>query len=278
MLPLRLRGLAASVSFGFLAALAAAADSGLPRPAPELLANRWSARWITHPAAPKSDYGVWLFRRTLELPAKPERFVVHVTADARYRLWVNGEPVLRGPQASDPQEWRYESADLAPWLRAGTNVIAAQVTGYGDLAPYASMGQRTAFLLQGDTAAERVADTGPAWKVRRDDAYAPFAADRARLNTFIVVGPGDQVDAAKHPWGWQEPGFDEAGWAAPRLLGPGQPQGWGTDGDYWLKPRSIPLLEEVPERLARVVPATGVTMATSSPARRLSRLDLPTLG
>ncbi len=265
MLPLRLRGLLALVLPCVLAL--AASDSGLPVLAPELLTKRWTARWITHPATPKSDYGVWLFRRTLELPAKPARFVVHVTADARYQLWVNGQPVCRGPQASDPQEWRYESVDLAPWLRAGANVIAAQVRGYGDAAPFASMGWRTGFLLQGDTASERGADTGPAWKVARADGYAPFSADRAALHTFVVVGPGDRLDAAKHPWGWQEAGFDESGWMAARTFDFGKPQGWGTDLEYWLKPRSIPLLEETPERLARVVRARGVTLPADFPAK-----------
>ncbi|AOS43160.1 Bacterial alpha-L-rhamnosidase [Lacunisphaera limnophila] len=264
MLPRCLRRLGAIVLLGVVSlpgsASARGTASGLPVPAPELLAQRWSARWITHPAAPKAEYGVYLFRRELTLAAKPARFVVHVTGDARYRLWVNGRPVGYGPQASDPAEWRYESYDLAPWLTAGTNVLAVRLVGYGDLAPYASMGLRTAFLLQGDTAAERAADTGPDWKVTRAEAYAPFRADRDDLHTFVVVGPGDRFEAARHPWGWEQAGFEASAWSAPRLLGPGLPHGWGTDVDYWLKPRSIPLLEETPERLARVVRATGVTV------------------
>ena len=232
--------------------------SGLPATSEPLRLSRWPAHWITHPAAPKADYGVYLFRKVLDLPAKPARFVVHVTGDARYRLWVNGRSVGYGPQRCDTAAWRYESLDLAPFLEPGANILAAQVIGYGDLAPYASMGQRTAFLLQGDTAAERTVDTGAGWKVFRDSGYQPFQADRERLHTFVVVGPGDRLDAAQHPWGWQQPGFDDAAWVAPRVLGQGQPRGWGTDVDYWLTPRSIPLMEETPERLARVVRATGV--------------------
>lgn len=247
-----------------------AADSGLPVPVPELLTKRWSARWITHPAAPKSDYGVYLFRRVLALPEKPSRFVVHVTGDARYQLWVNGQQVCRGPQASDSAEWRYESMDLAPWLVAGSNVITAQLRGYGDFAPYASMGLRTGFLLQGDTAAERIADTGPGWKVVRAEAYTPFQADRQELHTFVVVGPGDRLDAARYPWGWQRPDFDDAEWVVPRVLGHGLPHGWGTDLDYWLKPRSIPLQEETPERLARVVRASGVVVPEGFPGKAVA--------
>ena len=49
------------------------------------------------------------------------------------------------------------------------------------------------------------------------------------------------------------PGFDDSGWRTPRVLGNGLPQGWGTDVNYWLAPRSIPLMEETQERLGRVL-------------------------
>ena len=238
----------------------------MPGTAPGLLLGRWPAHWITHPDAPKSDYGVYLFRRVIELPAKPDHFVVHVTGDARYRLWVNGRSLGYGPQRCDPSVWRYESFDLAPFLRPGANVIAAQVIGYGDLAPYASMGQRTAFILQGDTAAEASVDTGAGWKVLHDVAYRPFEADRTQLHTFLVVGPGDRLDAGQHPWGWEQPGFDDHAWAAVRVLGQGLPQGWGTDMNYWLSPRSIPLMEETPEQIARIVRSSGVAAPSAMPA------------
>jgi hypothetical protein len=154
--------------------------------------------------------------------------------------------------------WRYESIDLAPWLDAGENVLAAQVIGYGDIAPLASMGQRTSLLVQGDTVAEQAADTGPDWKVFHAAAYRPFQADREKLHEYFAVGPGERLDGTRYPWGWREAGFDDHDWAKVRVLGRGQPQGWGTDRDYWLAPRSIPLMEETPERLARVVRADGV--------------------
>jgi hypothetical protein len=232
--------------------------SGLPVPSPKLISGQWPAHWITHPAAPKSEYGVYLFRKQLELANRPEHFVVHVTADARYRLFVNGHSVCFGPQRSDAMAWRYESVDLAPWLQAGTNVIAAQVWSYGDSGPYAVLRIRTGFLLQGDTDAERAADTGGAWKVFHDEAYSPILADRPKLKTYIVVGPGDRVEGSTHPWGWEASGFDDQAWVAPRVLGRGIPQGWGTDIGWALTPRTIPLMEETPLRLTRVRRASGV--------------------
>lgn len=251
--------------FLLLAGLASAApglnpDSGLPVAAERLRTERWPARWITHPAAPRSDQGVYLFRKSFELPQPPARFVVHVTGDARYRLWVNGEPVCSGPQWSDTLVWRYESVDLAPWLRAGANVIAARVVGYGNPGPLASMSLRTGLLVQGDTAAESVADTNDSWKVVRD-SHGVYDDQRARLRTYLVVSPGDSFDGNAHPWGWEQPGFDATAWSAPRLLDQGTPYGLGTDIGGWLKPRSIPLLEEKPVRFARVRRAEGVGVA-----------------
>ena len=42
-----------------------------------------------------------------------------MSADNRYRLYVNGEQVASGPQRSDVMHWRYETIDLAPRLRSG---------------------------------------------------------------------------------------------------------------------------------------------------------------
>src|SRR5215510_3653869 len=71
------------------------------------------ANWIA-PAGVRGDSSiVFHARRTIDLPAKPDRFVVHVSADNRYRLYINGEEVASGPQRSDVMHWRYETVDLA---------------------------------------------------------------------------------------------------------------------------------------------------------------------
>ena len=86
----------------------------------DLLRRTWSARWIAVPDAPPDAYGVYHFRRTFDLPAKPQRFVVHVSGDNRYQLFVNGRRVAWGPARGDLFHWRYETVDLAPYLRSGT--------------------------------------------------------------------------------------------------------------------------------------------------------------
>lgn len=213
----------------------------------------WPARWILHPTAPARQYGIYHFRKIIELPQKPTRFVVHVSADNRYRLFVNGRAVAMGPARSDAQNWNYETLDLAPFLQAGRNVLAAQVWNMGEGIPFAQMTYQTGFLLQGDGATEKVANTDGSWKVYQNSAYSPVKNDMAKLQTYIVAGDGDRVDGAQYPWGWETPGYDDKAWLAAKLFAyPTKPRGLGSDGNWGLVPRQIPMMQEYPTRLAAV--------------------------
>jgi hypothetical protein len=129
-------------------------SNSIPRINPELLTKVWSARWIAVPSTSPFDYGVYHFRRTFELPAKPSSFVIHVTGDNRYQLFVNGERIVWGPARGDLNHWRFETVEIGPHLKPGKNVLAAVVWNFGQYAPEAQVTDRTGFLLQGDTQAE----------------------------------------------------------------------------------------------------------------------------
>jgi hypothetical protein len=47
-----------------------------------------------------TSYGVFYFRKNIDLAAKPAMFIVHVSADNRYKLYVNGTLVSLGPLAA----------------------------------------------------------------------------------------------------------------------------------------------------------------------------------
>jgi hypothetical protein len=72
-----------------------------------------------------------LSRKIFGLVNKPEQFITSVSADNHYNLFVNGKRVGFGPQLSDIRHWRYETIDLAPYLQAGDNVLAAEVFNWG---------------------------------------------------------------------------------------------------------------------------------------------------
>jgi len=245
-----------------LTGLLRAAD-GIPIvPAEGPRAEVWAASWISHPTASLTDYGVYHFRRRFSLAAKPTTFVIHVSGDNRYRLFVNGTSVCAGPARGDLLHWRYETVDIAPRLRAGDNVLAAEVCNFGELRPVALISLKTAFIVQGHSAAEQIVNTGENWKVIRDEAIAPRPIDRARLQTYIVVAPGDDVDGARYPWGWREVVFDDRRWLQPRMLGRGTPHGVGTEVNWWLVPRPIPLQDETEQRIPTLRRSEGVAATT----------------
>lgn len=249
------------VALAVLLVLRAAAANSLE------VADAWTARWISVPDAPPFDYGVYHFRRTFDLAESPRRFLVHVTADNRYQLFCNGVRVAEGPARGDLHHWRYETVDLAPHLKAGRNVLAAVVWNFGVHAPQAQVTYRTGFLLQGAGETEKGVGTDAGWKSVRDEAYTPLPVTPADVqNQYYVAGPGDRVDGAAYPWGWEQPGFDDSRWA-PAEAGPVASPREAVDAPspWMLVPRSIPAMAEQPERFARVRRASGVTVPAAFP-------------
>src|SRR5579863_9581544 len=95
-----------------------------------LLRQAWSAKWISAPGAPRTEYGVYHFRKTIDLAGVPSTFVIHASGDNRYQLFVNGRRIASGPARGDLFHWRYETVDAAQYLRAGHNVFAAVVWNF----------------------------------------------------------------------------------------------------------------------------------------------------
>ena len=75
------------------------------------------------------------FRRELTLAAVPASYLVRVSADNRFILFVNGHRVGDGPARGDLAHWRYERFDLASLLKPGENLITATVWNFGVYAP-----------------------------------------------------------------------------------------------------------------------------------------------
>jgi len=214
----------------------------------DLIRRTWTARWISAPGAPPDGYGVYHFRRTFELAAKPASFVVHVSGDNRYQLFANGKRVAWGPARGDLFHWRFETVDLAPYLQAGRNVLAAVVWNFGELAAEAQVTLQTGFVLQGDGVA-----TGPDWKCVRNEAYTPIETTSGTVRGYYVAGPGDRVDAAKYPWGWESSAFDFRGWQDAVVIGPAAGREARDVHSRWmLVPRNIPAMEERPERVTKI--------------------------
>ena len=184
-------------------------------------AKAWDAHWIHVPGMAPADYGVCHFRRVFELQAVPAKFEVWVSGDSRYELYSNGELASWGPARGDPDHWHYETVDLAPKLKAGRNVLAAVVWNDGQRAALAQFSLRTGFILRSAEAAHSAVNSGPQWRSVRNEAYQP--APRTELGDYQAVGPMERFEAARYPWGWQLPAFDDFGLERGRERRPGLP-------------------------------------------------------
>ncbi len=229
---------------------------------PRWLHGFWQAKWIAGSRMAGMDFGVFHFRKSFELGSTPANFIIHISADNRYRLFVNGHSICTGPARSDLSNWNFETVDIAPYLRQGKNVLAATVWNFGEFRPYSQISFQTALIVQGDSEAEKIVNTDHSWKVQKDSSYSPLPIDRSKLQTYIVTAEGERVDGNHYAWGFEEPGFDDAAWPdAVALWYPAKTRGFGTDGNWMLVPRSIPLAEEKPERLGEVRRSEGITVS-----------------
>lgn len=232
---------------------------------PARLTKNWTAFWIASAKEPLRQYGVYVFRKTLELPQKPSTFVIHVSADNRYKLYVNEKLISLGPARGDSYYWNFETVDIAPYLRTGKNTVAAKVWNEGDGRPEAQLSVRTAFILQGNTAAEEIINTNASWLCRQDSSYQPLAVK----NTFgyYVAGPGESITMQNHLKGWEKIDYDDRNWKPAQALFEGTPKGVGASSSGWaLVPSPIPPMELTLQRLARVRKASGISVPVQFPA------------
>jgi hypothetical protein len=227
-----------------------------------LLHDGWNARWISCSGVPAKAYGVYHFRKKINLPVSPSKFIIHVSADNRYQLFVNGKLVGRGPARSSSYNWNFGTYDIASYLHSGKNIIAALVWNMAEVAPVAQISQQTGFLLQGDSTAEQMVNTDTTWKVLHDTAYAPCATNMgAVLQTYMVVGPGDEVHAKDYPWDWENLDYNDANWQPATILHTAVVMsGYGSDNIWTLAPRTIPQMEEKMQRMNVVSRSEGMNI------------------
>ncbi|KAL2846693.1 Six-hairpin glycosidase [Aspergillus pseudoustus] len=91
------------------------------------------ATWIWHPywteEPREATAGAFVhFRKTVTLPEAPrEQALIQITADTRYKLYINSKLVSNGPVKGDRHLWFYDQLDIAPYLQQGPNTINVRV-------------------------------------------------------------------------------------------------------------------------------------------------------
>ncbi|MFN8254405.1 MAG: alpha-L-rhamnosidase C-terminal domain-containing protein [Bacteroidales bacterium] len=230
----------------------------------------WNSHWIMHPTIQPQSPAIVIFRKSFELPAKPKNFVIHLSADNHYRLFVNGIYITRGPARGDLSHWFYETLDIAEYLQSGKNTIATEVINWGPKRSFTYFSQMTSFIMQGNSEAEKVVNTyGGSWKCIENEAYSPkivdWMTDRNTIDFGLYVGnPTDSIRADKYPWGWEKTDFDDSNWLTAKwcdIAGGRNTQNAGGilfSGGKMLLPRRTGLLEETRVNFTKISRMSGI--------------------
>ena len=220
---------------------------------PELLRKPWDAKWISYPDNSNMDYGVYLFRKEISIDTKPDKFIIHVSADNRYKLYINGVYICNGPARSHLYKWNFESIDISSYLHSGKNIISAMVWNFGWQRPLAQISAQTGFIIQGDTKDENIINSDNSWASFKDLAYKPLSVN---INQYYAAGVGEEFNSEVHPWNWMDNDFNVAGWKQAQIVETAKPVGcmgeWGGISTHLLSKREIPLMEEKEQRFFKI--------------------------
>lgn len=226
----------------------------------------WPAKWIRVPDTSPTDYGVYHFRRSFSLDLKPASFVIYVSGDNRYELFVNGHRVSWGPARSDLYHWRYETVDIAHELHAGSNLLAAVVWNDGWYRAVAQNTNETGFVLQAESQENAQVNTNSSWKCIQDHAYSPVPWPADQVTGYHAIAANEKLDASLYPWGWATPGFDDSAWIPAAELSKASPRDASDAPNRWmLTPRFIPLEEQTIERIRELRRSEGAEVPAGFP-------------
>jgi len=209
----------------------------------------WQGEWIWSSAALPKRNAFVRFRRSFDYVGG--KAVLHITADSRYVLYVNGVYVGQGPVRAWPSHWRYDTYDLEPHLRPGDNVLAVLVNHFGE-GNFQYIPGPPGLLAQLELASGVLSTDGD-WRASPDPAFV-----NAAPRISVQQGFEEQYDGRLDD-GWRLPGYDDRAWAPAVPLRPAD-DGWHRD----LQPRGIPFLTLEPVLPQRVV---SVEVVRSLPYR-----------
>ncbi|KAJ4197146.1 hypothetical protein NW767_009038 [Fusarium falciforme] len=105
----------------------------------------WHPDWVEDPTS-SSAGGFVNFRREFVLDHIPQNPVrVQISADTRYKLYINSRFIHAGPVKGDQQAWFFDELDIQPHLQPGTNHVAIRVLRFYYASRFASSFPRTPF-------------------------------------------------------------------------------------------------------------------------------------
>ena len=216
------------------------------------------SNWIWNPdwsAQDKDCPRIMLFRKQIELEEKPYAGRIKISADTRYKLYVNARLVEVGPSRGDHQVWFYDTVDILPYLRKGMNIIGVSVLRYPEDPVAGNHGMfRTSVpglyvtgKLEDMAGNEYDVSADASWRCMIDKTVT-FYREEERFAPLIIH---EHTAGNPEVFGWKNAEYDDSGWnqakpyirkLVPEAVSPGN-----------LKPRNIPYMYRKKRRFRNVM-------------------------
>jgi alpha-L-rhamnosidase len=211
-----------------------------------------------HAGQPKA-HEVTLFRYSFSQAESLSQAELHIFADTRYEVWIDGVWKGRGPARFSSSLREYDVHSIGA-LNPGVHLIAVLV----QWAPNTRRAESTRPHLRGHI--QGGANTKPLFATRTSAAWKTFQAtawrtDSAPVHTWGLIGPTELLDFRQLPIAWNQPGFNDAAWLNAQVVeasttptsNPASPSAENvianpanSNGKITYQPRSIPYPVAVP--------------------------------
>ena len=156
----------------------------------------WSAWWMNFPES-ASLQSVVYFKLPFNFDTDA-KIRIHISADERYKFFLDGELISLGPSRGDQDNWYYKTYDID--FKKGEHVFVAQVWRLAKLSPFAQVSVAPGFLLAAEGQAAEMFNTGLApWEVKIAGGYS------FRENE-ICFGPCHDtiIHGEDYDWNWKK--------------------------------------------------------------------------
>lgn len=130
-----------------------------------------TAAWLWHPDLTTVDSAFVRFNKSFE--SKNEMIKIHLSADMRFELKIDGTRICRGPDRADPEHWSFSSYEIS--LEAGVHIIEVLVWHLHEDAPLGIPSHQPGFIFAAEEGYDEILSTGKAnwectiingWEVR----------------------------------------------------------------------------------------------------------------
>jgi len=194
------------------------------------------------------------FRKECEFLRIPASYKIWISADTRYKLYINGVFVELGPARGDNHAWYRDEIDIASYLKEGGNVLAVEVLRYpvahtdGNFSMFRTCTPGLFFETHNDMDESENIYADESWRCRMSEG-CKFVREREGFAPlmFMEERTGEMSNA-----GWKLPGFNDSNWEYAYAYNAREMKNSSTPGN--LSERPIPYMRKDPCNFAGVVP------------------------